>query len=202
VVDLGCGHGGPSLWVARQTGANLIGIDLSPVGIDLARHQAAEMRLNERTRFQVGDLTATGLPDASCDAAMSLDVMPFVPDKALAFREVMRILHPGGRFVFTTWEQIEVSAFEPHPFVDDVFVADYHSLIEGAGFTIETYEEPPEWRTQQRALAEGIVAAEADVAQQMGAHYPAMARSFLANLPKVRYVFVVARRPLDPSDEV
>jgi 2-polyprenyl-3-methyl-5-hydroxy-6-metoxy-1,4-benzoquinol methylase len=33
VADLGCGHGRPSLWVARQSGANLVGIDLSPVGI-------------------------------------------------------------------------------------------------------------------------------------------------------------------------
>lgn len=196
VVDLGCGHGGPSLWVVRQTGASLIGIDLSPVGVDLAWRQAAELGLSEQTRFRVGDLTATGLPGASCDAAMSLDVVPFVPDKAVGFREVLRILRPGGRFAFTTWEQIEDSAFEPHPFVHDPFVADYRGLLEGAGFTIETYEEPPQWRTQQRALAEGIVAAEADVAQAMGAHYPAMARSFLANLPKVRYLFVVARRPV------
>jgi len=33
IVDLGCGRGGPSLWVARQTGANLVGIDLSSTGI-------------------------------------------------------------------------------------------------------------------------------------------------------------------------
>jgi ubiquinone/menaquinone biosynthesis C-methylase UbiE len=48
--------------------------------------------LGERVRFQVGDLTATGLPDASCDAVMSLDVLVFVPDKAAALREVARIL--------------------------------------------------------------------------------------------------------------
>jgi 2-polyprenyl-3-methyl-5-hydroxy-6-metoxy-1,4-benzoquinol methylase len=86
VVDLGCGHGGPSVWVAQQTGANLIGIDLSPVGIDLARRRAAELGLSDQSRFEVGDLTTTGLPDASCDAAMSLDVLLFVPDKAAAVR--------------------------------------------------------------------------------------------------------------------
>ncbi len=198
VVDLGCGHGGPSVWVARQTGANLIGIDLSPIGIDLARRRAAEVGLSEQARFEVGDVTATGLPDASCAAAMSLDVLPFLPDKAAALREVARILCPGGRFAFTTWEQRGDSALRTHPLQvvsQSARIADYHPLLEGAGLVVETYEEPPDWQRQQRALAEGIVAAEAEVTQEMGAHYPAMARGMLADLADLRYVFVVARRP-------
>jgi SAM-dependent methyltransferase len=106
LADLGCGHGGPGLWAAQQTGATLIGIDLSPAGIELARRRAAQLGLAARARFTAGDLTATGLPDASCDAVMSLDVLPFVPGKAAAVREVARILRPGGRFAFTTWEQL------------------------------------------------------------------------------------------------
>ena len=86
VADLGCGHGGPGLWAARQTGARLIGIDLSPAGIELARHRAAQFGLDGQARFLVGDLAATGLPDASCDAVISLDVLLFVPDKAAAPR--------------------------------------------------------------------------------------------------------------------
>ena len=86
VADLGCGHGGPGLWAARQTGAALIGIDLSPAGIELARRQAAQLGLDRQARFLVGDLAATGLPGASCDAVISLDVLMFVPDKAAAAR--------------------------------------------------------------------------------------------------------------------
>jgi ubiquinone/menaquinone biosynthesis C-methylase UbiE len=206
VVDLGCGHGRPGLWVAQQTGASLVGIDLSPVGIELAGRRAAELGLSQQVRFQVGDVTKTGLPDASCDAAMSLDVLPFVPDKAAAVAEVARILRSGGRFAFTTWEQVGRSAaadseraalsatFQAHPLVESAR-ADYRSLLEDAGFAVETYEEPPGWRGQQRALAEGIIAAEEEVTREMGAHYPAMARVFVADLPAVRYVFVAARRP-------
>lgn len=195
VVDLGCGHGGPGLWIAQQTGANLIGIDLSPVGIDLARRGAAELGLGERARFEVGDIAATGLPDASCDAAMSLDVLPFLPDQAAAMREVARVLRPGGRFAFTTWEERGDSHLEPHALAPDTATIDYRRLVEEAGLRVEICEEPPNWRTQQRGLAEGILAAEAEVSQEMGAHYPAMARTFLQNLPKVQYLFVVARRP-------
>jgi SAM-dependent methyltransferase len=146
VVDLGCGHGGPGLWVAQQLGANLIGIDLSAVGVALARDRAAALSLGERAHFQEGDLTATGLPEASCDAAMSLDVLVFVPDKAAALREVARILRPGGCFGFTTWEQPGYSARLGAP-----QVADHRLLLTAAGFVVETDEEPPDWQGQVSA---------------------------------------------------
>jgi len=82
IVDLGCGQGGPSCWVARDTGAALVGVDLSPVGVARATERAQELGLGERTRFQVGDITSTGLPEASFDAAMSVDVIWSVPDSS------------------------------------------------------------------------------------------------------------------------
>jgi len=209
LADLGCGHGGPGLWAAQQTGATLIGIDLSPAGIELARRRAAQLGLADRARFTAGDLTATGLPDASCDAVMSLDVLPFVPGKAAAVREVARILRPGGRFAFTAWEQLThpatgddddpqrqalAATFRGHFLLQSAQV-NYRQLTEQARLTVETYQEPPGWRHQQQALAEGIIAAESDITADMGAHYPAMARVFLANLPNVRYILAVAHRP-------
>lgn len=209
LADLGCGHGGPGLWAAQQTGATLIGIDLSPAGIDLARRRAAQLGLAARARFTAGDLAATGLPDASCDAVISLDVLPFVPGKAAALREVARIVRPGGRFAFTTWEQLThpapgqdddpqrqalAATFAGHPLLQSART-DYRELTEQAGLTVETYQEPPGWRRQQQALAEGIIAAGPQVTSDMGRHYPAMARVFLTNLPNVRYILAVARRP-------
>ena len=153
----------------------------------------------------MGDLTATGLPDASCDAVISLDVLLFVPGKAAAAREITRILHPGGRLAFTTWERLAhpagddpqrralASTFRDHPLLQSAR-ADYSQLIENAGLAIETYREPPGWRRQQQALAEGIIAAEAEVTEDMGRHYTAMARVFLADLPGLRYILVTARR--------
>jgi SAM-dependent methyltransferase len=136
---------------------------------------------------------------------MSLDVLLFVPDKAAAIREVARILRPGGRFAFTTWERLGrpdgddpqrqglADTFQAHPLLDSAR-AEYRQLIHNAGLDLETYQEPPGWRDQQQALAEGIVAAEAEVTADMGRHYPAMARVFLADLPGLRYIFAVARR--------
>jgi len=128
----------------------------------------------------VGDLTATGLPDTSCDAVISLDVLLFVPDKAAAAREIARILRPGGRLALTTWERLAhpadddpqrralASTFHDHPLLQSAR-ANYRQLIETAGLAVEAYQEPPGWRAQQQALAEGIIAAEAQVTPDMGA---------------------------------
>lgn len=72
---------------------------------------------------------------------------------------------------------------------------DCRRVLGDAEFAVDIYAEPPGRRDQQRALAEGIVAAEEEVAREMGAHYPAMARVFVAALPATRYVFVAAHRP-------
>jgi 2-polyprenyl-3-methyl-5-hydroxy-6-metoxy-1,4-benzoquinol methylase len=193
MVDLGCGHGGLGLWIARQSGANVIGIDLSPVGVALAQERAAAIGMGDRSRFHVGDLTATSLLDGSCDAAMSLDVLLFVPDQAAALREVARILRADGLFAFTTWEQSGYSAR-----LGALQVADYRPLLDAAGFAAEVYEEPMDWRRHQRALAEGLIAAETELADEFGmataARYLAVARGMLADLPVRRYVFVLARR--------
>ena len=193
LADLGCGHGGPGLWVAKQTGAALIGIDISSVGVDLAREQAVHLGIADRARFQVGDMTATGLPDASCDAVLSLDVLIFVPDKIAAVREFVRILRTGGTLGFTTWEQ---SGYNARLGVEQL--GDHRPLLEAAGFAIDAYEEPPEWRRQQTALAEGLIAAELALANEMDAAYAAgfaaMARGNLAEMPVRRYVRAIVTK--------
>jgi ubiquinone/menaquinone biosynthesis C-methylase UbiE len=91
IVDLGCGTGGAGLWIARELGTKLIGIDLSVTGVANASKRAAELGFGERVHFQEGDITATGLSPASSDGAISLDVLALVRDKTAAINEVARI---------------------------------------------------------------------------------------------------------------
>jgi methylase of polypeptide subunit release factors len=67
LLDLACGRGAYGLLVARQTGARLIGVDFSAAAVAQAREQAAGMGVRDAS-FRVGDLAATGLPDASVEA--------------------------------------------------------------------------------------------------------------------------------------
>jgi SAM-dependent methyltransferase len=140
--DLGCGMAGPSLWVARETGASLIGVDVSPVAVAQAAQRAATLGLEEQARFVVGTFSDTGLPDASTDGIMSEDAMQYAPDKRAMFAEAARILSTGGRFVFTAFE-LDPAAVEGLPVIGADPVDDYRPFIEGAGFVIDEYEEVP-----------------------------------------------------------
>src|SRR5438034_3557614 len=75
LADLGCGAGGPGLFIARASRARLIGIDPSPVAIGEAAARAAAWGLGERSSFRTGRLERTGLEPASVDGAMSVDAL-------------------------------------------------------------------------------------------------------------------------------
>ena len=156
LVDLGCGRGGPGLWLAREAGALLIGVDFSPVAADQATHRAVLFGLTGRTRFVVGDLTQTGLPTATADAAISVDAFHFAADPAAAAAEARRILRPGRRLVLTNWQPNVPgdSRLPPRARID------WPSLLRGAGFTGVEMEARPEWhdtytRVYQVALSLG-----------------------------------------------
>ncbi|WP_042391811.1 class I SAM-dependent methyltransferase [Streptacidiphilus carbonis] len=106
LVDLGCGRGGTGLWLARALATRLIGVDLSPVGVKLAAARATDFLPEGRARFQVGTFESTGLPDACADGVVSMDALPFAPDREAALRELARILRPGARAVFTVGERL------------------------------------------------------------------------------------------------
>jgi ubiquinone/menaquinone biosynthesis C-methylase UbiE len=103
-VDAACGLGGPGLWVAAQTGARPVGIDFAPSAIEYARDRAEAAGMSDRAEFLVARFEETGLADAAADAIMSVDALIFSEDKPAAFRELHRILRPGGRFVFSSWD--------------------------------------------------------------------------------------------------
>jgi SAM-dependent methyltransferase len=95
-LDLGCGDGDLALDLWRR-GARVCGIDLSPEMIAAAatrvRHEVADISL------AVG--TAKGLPFAAerFDLVVAVTILCFVPDAASVFREIARVLRPGGRLV-------------------------------------------------------------------------------------------------------
>src|SRR6478752_6439 len=104
LVDVGCGRGGPGLWVAAATGARVIGIDIADSALATARRRADQLGMADRVKYQRGSFEDTGLPDRSAHAAMSVDALLFSPDKAAALAELARVIVPGGRLVLTSWD--------------------------------------------------------------------------------------------------
>ncbi|MBW4698299.1 MAG: methyltransferase domain-containing protein [Aphanocapsa lilacina HA4352-LM1] len=103
IVDVGCGIGGSSLFLAERFGARVEGITLSPVQCRRARERACEHHLEERVHFQVADAHRMPFADGRFDLVWSLESGEHMADKAQFLRECHRVLRPGGRLVFVTW---------------------------------------------------------------------------------------------------
>lgn len=146
LLDLACGGGGPGLWIARETGANLVGVDFSTEALSQATARATVFGISERTRYCFGSMQATGLEPETFDGVVSIDALWMATDKPAAFHEAKRLLRPHGRLVFTTWEA-ELPLPGELPTAED-----YRSFLQAAGFKIETYEETADWETLQREV--------------------------------------------------
>lgn len=102
ILDLGCGPGGPFAFVVGLTGCQGTGIDMSLPAIEAARKRGESLGLEARLNFQQADLNQPlAFPNSSFDAAMSFDVVLHVRDRTALFREIRRVLIPGGQFLFT-----------------------------------------------------------------------------------------------------
>jgi arsenite methyltransferase len=101
VLDLGSGGGIDSLLAARRVGprGHVYGLDMTPSMLERARAHAALAGLSN-AEFIEGRMEAIPLPDASVDVAISNGVINLVTSKGKLFREVFRVLRPGGRLVF------------------------------------------------------------------------------------------------------
>ncbi|MDQ4010317.1 MAG: methyltransferase domain-containing protein [Actinomycetota bacterium] len=99
VLDAGCGVGGSSLWLAKDCGAEVVGITLAARQVAMARDHAARRGLTDRVRFEQADFTATPFPDASFDVVWAVESLCHAPHKAAFYREAARLLRPGGRVV-------------------------------------------------------------------------------------------------------
>lgn len=98
VVDLGAGAGMDTFLAANRVGpaGRVYGFDLTPDMLERARKNAADGGYRH-VSFQQADIERLPLPDAAANAAISNCVINLTPDKAAVYREIFRVLKPGGR---------------------------------------------------------------------------------------------------------
>lgn len=98
VVDLGSGGGLDVFLAARMVGSEgrAIGIDMTPAMIDRARANAKSGGYSN-VEFHLSTIDRLPLEDASVDCVISNCVLNLAPDKPAVFREIFRVLKPGGR---------------------------------------------------------------------------------------------------------
>jgi SAM-dependent methyltransferase len=148
VADLGCGTGRLTPYLARL-GLDVVGLDLSPGMIEVARREHPDLR------FEVGSMAALDFPDGSLAGALAWYSLIHIPTPALApvVAELHRVLAPGGRLVVAFQVGPEPRRIS-HAYGHDVDLmnhrrtpADMANLLTDAGFQItHRLERAPEDR--------------------------------------------------------
>ncbi|MEZ0267826.1 MAG: arsenite methyltransferase [Phycisphaerae bacterium] len=130
VVDLGCGGGLDVFLAAGKVGptGRAIGIDMTPEMIERARTSAAGgSKPVENVEFHLATIDKLPLPDASADVVISNCVINLAPDKRSVFREIFRVLKPGGRVAVS-----DIALRKPLPAALAKDVSAYVGCIAGA----------------------------------------------------------------------
>ncbi len=143
VLDVGSGMGGPARHAARRYGARVTGIDLSPEFVAAARELSRWVGVEAGTEFMVANALDMPFGDASFDAAYMMHVGMNIADKAAVFREVARVLKPGGMFgIYDEMRTGEGEVMFPLPWAARPEISalagpdDYRKALRAAGFTV------------------------------------------------------------------
>ena len=131
VLDIGSGVGGVDLILAGEYGARVIGFEIEPGLIERARDYAARAGLSEQIEFRQVEPGPLQLEDASVDVVFSSGAIIHVDDKRSLFKEIFRVLRPGGVVAAYDWLK------GPDPYSDDMR---YWFEMEGLTYAMDTLE--------------------------------------------------------------
>lgn len=129
-------------------------------GLTLSAAQAGAYPPADGVELLVRDWLANDLPDASFDAAVSIEVLSHMPDKERAFAEIARVVKPGGRITIVDWLHREAPTPREvrrllRPICEEGHLpslhapSEYEAMMRAAGLEVEGYEDLSDrvWRT-------------------------------------------------------
>eukprot|EP00300_Choanocystis_sp_HF-7_P001632 c11316_g1_i1.p1 GENE.c11316_g1_i1~~c11316_g1_i1.p1 ORF type:complete len:425 (+),score=107.41 c11316_g1_i1:35-1276(+) len=103
ILDCGCGIGGPLRNITRFTQCDITGITLNEYQVIRGNQITKAMGLDSMCRSVQGDFMKLPFPDNHFDAVYAIEATCHAPDQVACFKEILRVLKPGGRFVSYEW---------------------------------------------------------------------------------------------------
>jgi ubiquinone/menaquinone biosynthesis C-methylase UbiE len=197
VLDVGCGIGGPSRYLASKFGCGVTGLDLTQEFVALAGMLAQRTGLADKVSYRQGDALDMPFPDASFDLVWSQNAAMNIADRDRLYGEMRRVLTPTGRLALqdvaagpggepyfpTPWANIKSISFLFTP-------QSTRAALERIGFRVLAWHHPT-----QEALERQIARAkalESGSLPPLGLHiligpaYPAVVKNMVRNLEEHR----------------
>src|SRR5499433_3688960 len=146
VLDVGCGIGGPSRYIASKFGCQVTGLDFTAEFVALAAMLAQRTRLAGKVAYRQGDALDLPFADASFDIVWSQNAAMNIADRDRLYSEMHRVLKPGGRLALQ--EVATGEGGEPHypvpwarePSISFLLSAEAsRGKLEAAGFRVVTW---------------------------------------------------------------
>jgi SAM-dependent methyltransferase len=147
VLDVASGKGESAIFLARQFGCQVVGVDFGPQNVREANSRAATEQITHLVSFAKGDAERLDFPDAGFDAVICECAFCTFPDKRAATSEFARVLRPGGRVGMS-----DLTRSGPLPqdlegllawiacIADARPVEEYAGYLKAAGFDVTTIE--------------------------------------------------------------
>lgn len=160
VLDVGSGIGGPARFLAATYGCRVTGVDISEPFVDAARYLTDRTGQSGQLSFQTASALELPFDDGRFDIVLLQHVAMNISDRAQLYREIRRVLKPGGRFA--TFDVV-LAMGEPHyplPWAQTpatsflLTTVATREAIEPAGFRILAWQDDTEvakaWFAQLR----------------------------------------------------
>ncbi len=200
VLDLGCGLGGPTRYLAQTYGVDVTGVDLSESLIETARYLSGRCGLVDHTTFLLADAADPPVQPGSTDRVFLQHVAMNIADRAALYGAIRRVLKPGGRFGMYDVVARAGEAHFPLPWAKTpedshlLTMAQTREALIAAGFRIEL------WHDGTQAAAQWFAAMQAaggppvgpSLALVLGTAFPAMTGNLARNLRKGRVGVLMA----------
>lgn len=146
VFDVGCGHGGTLLHLARALGCSGTGLTLSPKQAKIARENAAAAKLSDRLTFLEENADTFSFPQSAADLVWVMESSEHFADKARFFWNVQKLLRPSGELLVAAWtgsmDAHRVREVARAFLCPELWTADqYRVAIESAGMRVTHCED-------------------------------------------------------------